>query len=73
MGGKMVIKKLQSYDNKKIVEKVNEIIDFLNEKFKEKKSSKYYCEKCGKRIPITVPPYKRHITDMCKCPENQLL
>ncbi|MEM5792888.1 MAG: hypothetical protein QXY45_00825 [Candidatus Aenigmatarchaeota archaeon] len=38
-------------------------LEVINKKF----TSKYLCEKCGKRIAITVPRHLRERLDVCKC------
>ena len=37
----------------------------------KKKRNPNYCNKCGFRIPITVPPYMRYRMKLCRCQEEK--
>jgi len=34
--------------------------------------NRFKCDKCGKQLVITIPPYQRGNYDQCWCPEGQI-
>ena len=56
---------------KKYLGKATELDYF---KYLEQKQNKYkntnYCNKCGLRLSVTLPPYMRHRVKLCQCNQN---
>jgi uncharacterized protein YeeX (DUF496 family) len=64
--GEEVLKNKRTIEE--FTEKCNKTGDFVLKLFGvQERTPKGYCEKCGKRLPISVIWYQRHRYDLCKC------